>query len=200
MNRGIRARSRSPTYAEWPHPVFQITSSLAQPLDDADADGMETFRIRVQRPSSAATESYRARCGGTRRAFCPPPHVATNLRVEVSTDLLSWRYNATEVAAWTNESSVRSLTRRGFRTVVPAGALDGIPQAFSVSPSHQRKCSGAANRANGPLKDSPEQSEERASPWVQTQIRVLSRGRGANSSTPDIQFIRSVQPYEEHAL
>jgi hypothetical protein len=174
----------SPTYAQWRTRFFQTTSSLAQPLDDADADGMENlleyaFNGHPRRSNGLLSGPIAVGngVGFPRRRTSP-----LNYRVEVSTDLLTWRYNGDGSGqTWTNESSVTFVdAEMDFVTVVPAAPLADVPQAFfriTISTNE------SAHPTGNPVTRSAEGRTGRSRPpalprkWSETRASRASRGQ-----------------------
>lgn len=122
-----------PTYADWRARFFKAVSPSGGQSDDADQDGLQNFL-------EYAFDSHP--CDGTslggptpigngisypRRRISP-----LSYRVEVSTDMVTWRYNGDSSGEiWTVEDTVTSIDGEMDSVVIePAASLAGSSQIF----------------------------------------------------------------------
>ena len=124
----------SPTYAAWRSRFFQSTSANRQLLDDADADGMENLLEYAFNGHPRLSDGVLSAPVAVGKGIRFPKRRISPLtyRVEVSSDLVSWRYNGDGSGqTWTDEASVTFVdAEMDAVTVVPAAAFGDMPHAF----------------------------------------------------------------------
>jgi hypothetical protein len=122
-----------PTYVDWRARFFSTNSALRGLVDDADADGVENVAEYAfdSNPRDGGAIGGPTPMGSgisyPRRRVSPLTY-----RVEVSTDLATWRYNGDGTGqTWTVESSVTSIDAEMDSVVVSPGiALAGSSRLF----------------------------------------------------------------------
>jgi hypothetical protein len=122
-----------PTYADWRARFFRVVSAFRDQSDDADQDGLENvleYAFDSHPLDGASLSGPTPLANGIsypRRRVSPLTY-----RVEVSTDMATWRYNGDASGQiWTVEDSVTPIDAEMDTVVVePAAELSGAPQLF----------------------------------------------------------------------